>query len=154
LCSPREFIVSDTYVWKKQFAVGFEQIDREHEETFTLVNSVLAAIERRADALMVRDLLRALQQHSASHVAHEEALLREYGYPHIVMVEREHAHLAREFADLVITVPDMRAGPALVSDILRGWLLEHILGTDKRALIWAARHSKCSDRPVSERSAA
>jgi hemerythrin len=146
--------VSDTFVWKPQFAVGFEQIDKEHEESFTIINAVQAAVHRRAGAAVVQDLLRAVEKQLAAHFRDEEHLLRELGYPQISIMEREHALLAGAISELVLTVADSVAGPTRATDVLRSFLLDHVLGTDKRALSWAAQHSAPASRRAPTRDAA
>jgi hemerythrin len=129
--------------WNNNLASGSSEIDTQHKELFTRVNSLLAAIEK--DAAGREDINRIVQyltEYVVFHFGTEEKHMEKHAYSSMSAHKAQHEQFVKAFLKLKerimtegITAPlaeDMRQ---LVVD----WLLNHIKYSD-RALGMYLRH--------------
>lgn len=112
-------------VWKPGFAIGIEEIDRQHKLLFTHLNEALAS---HTDTAGIFDNLKA---YAETHFSGEEKLMRKIEYPGIEGHVQQHRLFEERVKDLEKAVAngEKQMITPLVS-FLRGWFLEHILVED------------------------
>lgn len=76
--------------WKRSFASGQPEIDREHRELFDRANALLEFALADAPIAAVADALERLLNHVIHHFAHEEAILRQHGYADLERHAEQH----------------------------------------------------------------
>jgi hemerythrin len=127
-------------------AIGVAELDARHEELFRRV-------DRLHDAMLARDrseaaaLIRFLEVHVEEHLAAEERLMRETGYPDEANHLVEHASFAAEVEDLVRSLDDEGVTPRLVLRVARlvtAWIRDHVCATD----LALARHLAARRSPA------
>ncbi|MBR5127818.1 MAG: bacteriohemerythrin [Roseburia sp.] len=120
------------YQFTNDCLIGIEEIDKEHEHLFHLLNKTDEALHATdADvAAITSRLLNELYEYAINHFAHEEAYMLNIDDPELNRQVVEH----ETFRDKVTTV--MAAGEltlATAQDLLTflaKWLYRHILGSD------------------------
>jgi hemerythrin len=119
--------------WKPEFSVGIEEIDRDHERLFALLNELQAAVVAGTGREVLGKVLDELLHYVSYHFAHEEALFLRTNYPGQKAHERKHRALtatAKEIQeDFQTDISD--ALPQQVLEFLKNWICEDILGADR-----------------------
>ncbi|MEW5727832.1 MAG: hemerythrin family protein [Pseudomonadota bacterium] len=133
-------------VWEEGYKIGHEEMDAEHLILFSLLNQLDTNINADMAGDCVADVVRALGAYIDYHFAHEEALMRSWGYPGLEAHSAKHHDFMGELARLR---RDALSGDNLTAALrLRGfvleWLLGHILAEDAEyaRFIAAARADK------------
>lgn len=118
---PPELILDDPRL-DAQHAFLFQLLDTAEKPGGSLVPSEVSA------------LVKAMLMYCQTHFTYEEKLMREAGFPHMLIHERDHARLALECRDLLNRTgnPGTARIPGgltqhTVAQTLRSWLFAHIL---------------------------
>jgi hemerythrin len=118
--------------WTTALSIGVPELDGQHEELFR-------RFDRLLDAMLVHDrseaarLLAFLETHVRDHLAVEERVMRETGYPDVGSHVAEHAAFTAAIAALVGALADRGPSAWLVLRLERevtGWMRDHIYATD------------------------
>ena len=124
------------FVWKDAFRLGLPGIDAEHQQFFEILNRCALAAKQGASAATVETLLQELATYAAYHFSHEEAELDRVGYPELQAQREEHGRFTRELERIrALEQPSVLAALALARD----WLLQHVIGADRRYVAWITR---------------
>ncbi|HIJ86887.1 MAG TPA: hemerythrin family protein [Desulfuromonadales bacterium] len=112
-------------VWKSSFAIGIEEIDRQHQLLLTYFNKNM---ENNSAAV---GLFGKLKAYAGEHFAGEEKLMRKINYPGLEGHQLQHRLFEEQMEHLEETVKnnESQAIIALVS-FMRDWFLDHILVAD------------------------
>lgn len=132
--------MNDTPRWSEDFSVDNDLIDAQHRDLFALVALIsdLAAHPEPTpedEAVVARALL-ALRNYVRVHFRDEEGLMAEAGYPDLI----EHIEEHRTFAEWLSILEGAPRLPGYsfsetvrhMSRYLTDWLVDHVLGSDKR----------------------
>jgi hemerythrin-like metal-binding protein len=120
------------FQWTKDYAVGVQQIDREHQRLFALAESLHQAMLAGQGKAILQDLLASLVDYTCYHFAHEEQLMRRIAYPDYSQHRELHENLrsrARAMQDraasgeITITIEVMQ--------FLMEWLKSHTTTSDR-----------------------
>lgn len=122
-------------VWNSSMETGVRTIDRQHEELIGMINDLATILEAQPDQETLDDLLRRLKAYVIFHFSTEESLLitlpdqQEHALAHLAM----HREFAGQLASLGegLRVENAEALQGLLQ-YLEGWLLNHILKTDRQ----------------------
>jgi hemerythrin len=119
--------------WKKEYSVEVQQIDKEHQNLFGMLNELHDAMKSGKGSQVAPEVLRRLVAYTREHFAYEESLMIRAKYPDFDKHKAEHDRLTGEVTK---TVQDFEAGKVMLSmkllDFLKGWLQNHILTVDKK----------------------
>jgi len=127
----------DWIVWNERFSIGIDIIDEHHRYLIYWANRVHTAIEQNAATPEVAKALFALEQYTRIHFRAEERLIAALGRSPSELESHQAGH--REFEDklcelrLEIAHNPFIAGVEML-DYLRGWLIDHILKSDRKIL--------------------
>ncbi|WP_340642753.1 bacteriohemerythrin [Rhodocyclus gracilis] len=122
--------VADVVTWDERYALGFDEIDAQHQALFTLINDIWHAQVRGADRATVDAQIGRLERYTREHFAAEEALMRSEGCPEIAAHLAEHQQFVHRVA-LEREHLGERGGVSLdMLHFLRDWLVSHILHAD------------------------
>lgn len=127
------------YVWKPSFELGLPAIDGEHRQFFEIIDRGWRAASEGASPVQLALLLKELGTYADVHFCHEEEALDRVGYPELEQQKREHAQFIWDLAAL-----EARDAPTVLGalNLMRAWLTDHILGSDRRYVAWIEK-----DRP-------
>jgi hemerythrin len=120
--------------WNDKLSVGIKQFDAEHKKLVSMVNELFDAMQAGKAKDSLGRILDGLITYTKTHFANEERYMREHNYPDLAAHKAEHEALAKQVLDVQAKY---RAGANAVLGMevmtfLKGWLLKHIQGTDKK----------------------
>ncbi len=119
--------------WNSKYEIGFERIDRQHQELFRRFNDLIEACKCCRGRDKIAELVEFLDEYVIYHFSAEEALMAGQGYPQFEEHRRQHQefvekirgwrrHLEEEGATLDLIVD--------TSESVLRWLITHIRRVD------------------------
>lgn len=126
-------------VWNDELVTGVSEIDEQHRILVNSINEVNTRLSNTAvNAEILEKITQDLLSYALYHFETEEGLMKEYNYAETnnedsVIHQRQH----RDFSATVVSVREGIKSEKLISredllTFLNGWLVDHILNTDKR----------------------
>ena len=126
-------------VWNNELVTGVSEIDEQHRILVNSINEVNTRLSNTAvNAEILEKITQDLLSYALYHFETEEGLMKEYNYAETnkedsVIHQRQH----RDFSATVVSVREGIKSEKLISredllTFLNGWLVDHILNTDKR----------------------
>ncbi|MDO9224438.1 MAG: bacteriohemerythrin [Pseudomonadota bacterium] len=125
-------------LWSDDYLVGVERIDAQHKVLVNTLNEANARLAINVTRELLEQITRDLLSYAIYHFETEESLMREYDYAGQSSADAEqHRQEHRSFSQQVVALRNGLRDGNLVSreellSFLNGWLLDHILHTDKR----------------------
>ena len=127
-------------VWKEHYAMGVEQLDRDHRQLFQIAGKIIDTVEHtdgrdpQARLFVIREGVKYLQNYFEEHSTREEAYMRQIHYRDYVA----HKYLHDEFQSVQMSrfqriVDRGTCSRDEIFDFVGlgiGWLLEHISTVD------------------------
>ncbi|MCD5407622.1 MAG: bacteriohemerythrin [Desulfotomaculum sp.] len=124
------------FVWQKNFELGIEVIDEQHQKLFQIANEISELITRYADGEDTYDeiisVIGELKEYTVYHFKTEEDLFLKYNYPDYTQHKKEH-HVFIEHLDEVVFLDLDHNQEKFLRDLLNmiaKWVLDHILTQD------------------------
>lgn len=123
------------FEWKKEFCIGIEEIDAQHEKLFEIGNNIHNLFMQSKDDDVFDELVAEideLKNYTVYHFDTEENLFKKYAYPESEAHIKEH----RAFIDYLesINIFEMDENQEKsIADILKfiaKWIFKHISNTD------------------------
>lgn len=135
--------------WSDSYLVGHEQVDDEHRYLFTLINEFHDAfMERHARSDLDR-LLNRLVEYTERHFRHEEALMREAGYPELARHAAIHESLVEKIFQLAEKFSNRAINPTRDTiGFLETWLTDHIVVEDLAFSVFVAAAQNGGAKPA------
>jgi len=120
--------------WSDKMLLGIPSIDAQHKQLVEMLNELYAGFKAGTAKNLMGPVLDRLVQYTATHFQHEEAFFEQTGYPEAKHHKLEHANLVKKALE-VQSKYNSDHNSVLTQDVmafLRNWLVDHILGSDKR----------------------
>ena len=119
-------------VWDdSRHILGIASIDRQHRELVDRVNELAEAVEHGHDFDQLRQRMEGIFDFTRQHFSHEEALMREHGFPGMEQHAAEHAELLSKAATLMQSLnPDKPIRVMLITAFLTDCVERHIQQED------------------------
>lgn len=121
--------------WSDKYSVGVPAIDKQHQELFKQVNSLMEAMKAGRGREEIETIVSFLEKYVVIHFGDEERLMTRYGYPDLATHKAEHAAFVRQFGAIK---RDIAAGKittgmliSLQSSVV-GWLKNHVVKVDRK----------------------
>ena len=118
--------------WNNELSVGINSIDEQHKILVNMINALNEAMISGQTKQILAEILDGLAAYTVNHFAYEEDLFAQYGYPQSQAHINEHHSLTEQVKNLQ---SKMDNGDFMISVevmvFLKGWLINHILKTDK-----------------------
>lgn len=123
------------FVWKEEFNLGVETIDKEHRKLFRIINKLLLFQEEEATRQWAcREGIKFFKQHAVNHFADEEDYMASIGYDGL----EQHRRLHKGFRENTLPALERELeesdySPDAVEHFLgvcAGWLIGHTLTED------------------------
>lgn len=135
--------------WSKQYLIGNDLIDSEHEELFRLINAFHDHWAENRDRQDIAKVLNQLIVYAEMHFRHEETIMETAGYPKLV----EHQEIHESLVDTIFELHKsyMEESLRLEMDTMkfvRSWLIDHILENDYRFRDFLARMKNSDEATV------
>lgn len=116
--------------WRPEYSIGIREVDTQHERLLDLFAHLEQAIEKERSWSDIHFGLVNLLEFAEYHFAFEEALMRLFGYPGAEEHRQAHHGFIVRIKAKVKKTLLAEVEPDLLK-MLRDWLVEHILGTDR-----------------------
>ncbi len=123
------------YRFTEDCLIGVEEIDKDHQELFRIINDVEELLandikEDKYDAIV--KLLQELQDYAEYHFRHEEEYMSKIGHPELELQKKQHAEFTTKMHELD-TIADFGKQQDLLDELMKylvTWLFRHIIGSD------------------------
>ena len=131
--------MEDQLVWKEEFNIGVEIIDKEHQRLFSIINRLSAlSEEERKSRRVCEEGIRFFYEHAIRHFADEEKYMESIHYERLEVHKRIH----RDFREGILPALEEELRKADYSSqavdhflaVCSGWLIGHTL-TEDHAII-------------------
>ena len=119
-------------IWKESYAVGVEEIDRQHQDFVKLIRRLQILQEKgNAKHLVVR-LIRELGAYAEYHFISEENIMYLTRFPDLARQEAEHGKLLGSFREKVKGYDEGRVTLEAFIQFLISWFETHSTEEDKQ----------------------
>ena len=121
------------FEWTDELSVNVGAIDAQHKQLVEMINSLNEAMLRKKGREMQKATIDAMVDYAATHFKLEEGYMKKFQYPDFEKHKSEHDKFTRTALDLKERAEQKSFGLTLeIMGFLRTWLLDHIMGTDKK----------------------
>lgn len=120
--------------WSDKLSVGVDSVDAQHKRLVAMVNELFDAMKGGHGKDALGKTLDGLIQYTVYHFSYEEKLFAQTGYADAARHKAEHEALTSQ----VLAIQEkMKSGASFtlsmeVMEFLKNWLVNHILGSDKK----------------------
>ncbi len=119
--------------WKNEYSVGIDSIDRQHKKLLNLINQLQTAVDYSTGEEFERDALNELVNYTKTHFSYEEDLLKKNNYPDFEAHKKQHENMVKHVEEVLAEYEkDRDTAMSNAANYLKGWLVNHINGTDKK----------------------
>ena len=122
------------------FLIGIEELDHEHKVLIDDINRLHDELARHGQKSKIKNCLGDIYARMQAHFALEESVMVSHRYAHYADHKAEHERLLDEYAERMTKfdrAPNPKDRKAL-EDVLGGWIIDHILITDKKMSLMIA----------------
>ena len=119
--------------WKDEYSVSVSGFDSQHKKLINLINDLHSAMSNGKGKDILGKTLDELVSYTVFHFASEEKMMKEHNYSCYSIHKIEHEKLAKQVIEFQ---GNLKSGeyviPQEVLLFLKNWLVNHIMGTDKK----------------------
>jgi hemerythrin len=123
----------------QEFAIGIEEIDKQHEELLDRMDYLRDAMRRGQSRDVIGTTLQFLEGYVVEHFDAEVKYMQRYNYPAILLHKAEHEKFLKDFAAYKEEFTSLQAKGEITTflglDIVRklnNWVANHINEVDKK----------------------
>ncbi len=118
-------------VWKQEYSVGVERLDRQHQKIISVINKLIAKPRVFLASRTVADALTELNSYVSEHFLLEEQLLGENAYPDLIEHSKKHTEYGERIAGFSLkSAQKDKNVPEELLRYLGEWWTGHILHED------------------------
>ena len=122
-----------TLAWNDAMSVGIAEIDGDHKQFLALVDEFNKSVEIRMGTAEIQRRLQNVVDDAVAHLAREESLLQEWGYPDADDHARLHTELIRTLDNIKATISHGYDAEWVEAGMrIKNALLSHIQGEDSK----------------------
>lgn len=132
--------------WREQMSVNNLIIDQDHRYLLCLINTVELSLRHPESTDHLRIALEQLAQYAREHFDREERIQYAIKYSHYVEHKLAHQGLMERLAGLTERIlaergdQHLSGDPAELTQLLRDWLLDHVLKEDMKLKPHLSQH--------------
>jgi hemerythrin len=120
--------------WQKEFSVGIAEIDRQHKEIIVMVRdlSKLCIIDDKNSYEVFKMMLSSAVEYFKYHFKEEEIFMEQKNYPGLIAHKERHRKMLLKINEIIVKFEkDDKITINSVTEYLREWYKEHLLGDDR-----------------------
>ncbi len=118
--------------WQSTMSVGVLAIDQQHTHLLEIMSNLHEVMARGGKPAEVSTVLEEVISYARQHFAYEEQLLERSGFPDLEDHKKKHKAM---FTEVELYLERSKQGSTTVSfqlmTFLKGWVVKHIMQTDK-----------------------
>ncbi len=119
--------------WNDTYSVKINEIDEQHKKLISLINELHNAMSKGKSKEILESILSGLVDYTVEHFSTEEKYMDKFNYPDSLMHKKEHQTFVRQVQEYQEKLKDKNFLLSIqVMNFLKDWLLNHILGLDKK----------------------
>lgn len=126
-------------IWKDEYKIGVEAVDRQHQELFERLNSFIKSVRSDRDLdskkAEVAETLEFMGKYVDVHFTSEEKLQQEYDFPGYPEHHQIHEHFKQEIQKFQKEYQENEYDEEFVMEFsgrLLTWLINHVTDTDQK----------------------
>lgn len=120
------------FTWKDSYSVKVAMCDAQHKRLFDIFNQLAEALRNGKGQHVMDKTVSDLVAYTRTHFQHEEALMQKAHYPQLAAHQAMHRRFVGDVQNLERDLREGRSANSIqLLNILRDWLLNHILKVDK-----------------------
>jgi len=123
--------MNSDFSWKKEYAIGIDEIDIQHERLLLVIKTIFELSEKTTDDNRINNLLEELVRGLQFHFDSEELMMKTYNYPYISEQKMQHELMRRNTFRLIEEVKQNRTILIQLLFNLEKWFIEHDNDFDK-----------------------
>ncbi|MGE4350868.1 MAG: bacteriohemerythrin [Bdellovibrionales bacterium] len=120
--------------WNDKLLLGIPSIDAQHQKLVGMLNDLYAGFRAGRGREVIGPVLAGLADYTATHFKHEEVFFDQTGYAETPQHKKEHAKFVKRVLEVQAKFEKDKES-VVTQDLmafLRNWLVDHIMGTDRR----------------------
>ena len=119
--------------WRKEFSIGVDSVDFEHQELMEMINMIYAELENRRDITEIRQTMAEVHAEVSAHFALEERIMRYARYEEYDAHKNYHEDLLDQIRTMMDAIEnDPEHALDMLSDKLADWFHGHFVNFDAR----------------------
>jgi methyl-accepting chemotaxis protein len=118
--------------WNSRMSINVRQFDEQHMKLVEMIQQLNGAMKNGEGKAAVGEILTGLVQYAETHLKQEEEFLTRNGYPDFTAHKQIHDNLRTKLGEMVADFEGGRAVPSAIMMFLSDWLVNHIMGVDKK----------------------
>jgi hemerythrin len=123
--------------WNDSYSVNIKEIDSQHKILIGLINELHDGMKVGKGKDILKKILDELVKYTVYHFDHEEKLFTSYKYPESSPHKMAHTNLIQQVKSLKENYDKGKTVLSMdVMNFLKDWLVNHIIGTDKKYSIY------------------
>jgi len=127
-------------MWKEQYRLGVEEVDRQHKELFERLSSFISTVrddemEWEKKIPEIKETMSFMQEYVVEHFDSEEEFQQEIGYPGYEEHQEIHERFKSEVAGFADRFEKEGYDQELAQEFsgkLMAWLINHVTGDDQK----------------------
>lgn len=137
--------------WNDAFNIGHVELDSQHQQLVGMIADLQRSLCQGLVNPQVGVTLKELVQYTKTHFQFEQELMQKSGYPHYA----EHVRLHQHMIDQIVKIlHDLRQGESVTAiqlrELLKGWLVHHIMQEDKKIGEYLQQLAKAEKAPLAK----
>lgn len=126
-------MAKDVFNFEAEFKLGIESVDQEHMKLVNMLNDVHRLVNEGKKNEAIEYFSLTLARYVSEHFAHEEAYMRQIGFPQVEEHAKIHENFKKSFMQSLpkLATYDDAAFRAALSDAFT-WIINHIGRTDRK----------------------
>ncbi len=124
--------------WREVYETGIPEIDEQHKKLFNLLADI-CSVPMHEKGLKLKESMEQIFEYAKYHFKTEEEYWVKINLPQ-KMVEhhkKEHTKYSKHINDMLKHFSDGLFLSMTMSDFLKNWIIDHILGEDQEYTQWA-----------------
>ena len=125
------------FQFTKDCMLGIEQIDKEHQHLFELINDGIEILQNEyvgEHYREIKELLAELEEYAEEHFSHEEAYMEKIRDPELILQRTQHMFFREKIREWSFyNIDEEESQRELLGDLMKflaKWLYHHIIGSD------------------------
>lgn len=121
------------FTWDQKYVLGVADIDGQHQRLVAMMEELHEAMRAGKGADILDKIIMKLRTYTMTHFLAEEKRMQEVNYPDYAHHKNQHQEFISKITEFQRHRAENKVGLSMnVMNFLKEWLVNHIMGTDKK----------------------